>query len=219
MAPIQLGYWSIRGLAQPIRLLLEYVGEDYQEKRFEKTDIEKWKEMKYTLGIGFPNLPYIIDGDVKLSQSSVILRYLGEKHGLGGKGAKEQAEIAMAEAAIKDLRIAFSRIAYSPNYEEERPGFMPKFEKGIEDISTYLGSKKWLIGDNITYADFVLYENLCVFHVFEPSCFDKYPNLREYIERFEALPKIKQYMNSEKFISWPLNGWTASFGGGDAPPK
>ncbi|BHF70892.1 Glutathione S-transferase Mu 3 [Sparganum proliferum] len=206
MAPIQLGYWGIRGLAQPIRLLLEYVGEDYQEKRFGKGDMEKWKEMKYTLGIGFPN-------------SSVILRYLGEKHGLGGKGAKEQAEIAMAEAAIKDLRIAFSRIAYSPNYEEERPGFMPKFEKGIEDISSYLGSKKWLVGDNITYADFVLYENLCAFRFFEPSGFEKYLNLREYIERFEALPKIKQYMNSERFIYWPLNGWMASFGGGDAPPK
>ncbi|VDN19983.1 unnamed protein product [Dibothriocephalus latus] len=203
MAPIQLGYWSIRGvhlqnrtylnifclsqLAQPIRLLLEYVGEDYQEKRFGKGEFEEWKKIKYNLGIGFPNLPYIIDGDVKLAQSSVILRYLGEKHGLGGKGAKEQAEIAMAEAAIKDIRIAFGRIAYSSNY--------------------------------ITYIDFLLYENLCVFQMFEPSTFKKHRNLKQYIERFEALPKIKEYMATERFISWPLNGWSASFGGGDAPPK
>nr|VZI54812.1 unnamed protein product [Spirometra erinaceieuropaei] len=75
------------------------------------------------------------------------------------------------------------------------------------------------MGDNITYVDFLLYENLCVFHVFEPSCFDKHPNLKQYIERFEALPKIKEYMASERFISWPLNGWSASFGGGDAPPS
>ncbi|VDL98025.1 unnamed protein product [Schistocephalus solidus] len=206
-------------MAQPIRLLLEYVGEDYQEKRFGKNDLEEWQKMKYNLGIGFPNLPYLIDGDVKLSQSSVILRYLGEKHGLGGKDAKEQAEIAMAEAAIKDLRIAFSRIAYSPAFEEERLGFKPKFEKGIEDISNYLGSKMWLMGSSITYADFLLYENLCVFHFFEPSIFDKHPNLKQYVERFEALPKIKQYMASTRFISWPLNGWSATFGGGDAPPK
>ncbi|BHF70898.1 Glutathione S-transferase, mu [Sparganum proliferum] len=210
MAPLQFGYWSVRGLGQAIRLLLEYSGEKYEEKRFEKDEL---------LVITPPQLPYLIDGDVRISQSSVILRYLGEKHSLGGKSAKEQAEIAMAEAAIKDLRNGLSRIAYSPKYKEERPSFMPTFEKGIEDISNYLGEKKWLMGDNITYADFFLYENLCVFHVFEPSCFDKYPNLKQYIERFEALPKIKEYMASERFISWPLNGWSASFGGGDAPPN
>ncbi|TPP66459.1 Fh51 [Fasciola gigantica] len=32
------------------------------------------------------------------------------------------------------------------------------------------------------------------------------------------LPKIKAYMESKKFIKWPLNSWTASFGGGDAAP-
>ncbi|VDN40701.1 unnamed protein product [Dibothriocephalus latus] len=170
--------------------------------------------------MGIPHqLPYIIDGDVKLAQSSVILRYLGEKHGLGGKGAKEQAEIAMAEAAIKDLRTAFGCIAYSPNYEKERPEFMPKYEKGIEDIANYLGNKKWLMGHSITYVDFLLYENLCVFQIFEPSTFKKHPNLKQYVERFEALSKIKAYLASKRFISWPLNGWSASFGGGDAPPK
>ncbi|VDK40393.1 unnamed protein product [Dibothriocephalus latus] len=164
-------------------------------------------------------LPYIIYGDVKLAQSSVILRYLGEKHGFGGKGAKEKAEIAMAEAAIKDLRSAYARVVYSPQYEQEKLTFMPQFEKGIEDISNYLGSNKWLVGDNITYADFFLYEFLCISQLFEPSCFKKHPNLKQYTERFKALPKIKEYMATERFISWPLNGWSASFGGGDAPPK
>ncbi|VDN11417.1 unnamed protein product [Dibothriocephalus latus] len=82
----------------------------------------------------------------------------------------------MAETAIKDLRLALTSIAISPKYEQERPGFMPKYEKGIEDISNYLGSKKWLMGDN-------------------------------------ALPKIKEYMSSERFISWPLHQWSATFYG------
>ncbi|VDM05359.1 unnamed protein product, partial [Schistocephalus solidus] len=206
-------------LAQPIRLLLEYTDERYEEKRYKRTDFGEWKIVKYHLGIGFPNLPYIIDGDVKLSQSAVILRYLGEKYGLGGKNAKEKAEIAMTEAAVRDLRLGLSKISYSQNYEEERPNYIPTFEIGMEEISNFLGSKIWLMGESITYADFSLYENLCAFHSFEPSCFDKHPNLKQYVERFEALPKIKAYMDSEQFISWPLNGWSANFGGGDAPPQ
>jgi hypothetical protein len=32
-APIVFAYWAIRGLAQPIRLLLEYTGQPYTDKR------------------------------------------------------------------------------------------------------------------------------------------------------------------------------------------
>ncbi|KAL7057353.1 hypothetical protein AAHC03_019097 [Spirometra sp. Aus1] len=208
MPSILLGYWAIRGLAQPIRLLLEYVGADYEEKRFGKTGLEEWKQTKYNL-----------DGDLRISQSSVILRYLGEKYGLGGKNANELAEIAMAEATIKDLLIDFGRVCYSQHYDEERAGYMPKFKKVVEDISTFLGSKTWIMGDNITYADFILYEGLCVARFFEPSCFNRHANLKQYVERFEALPRIKEYMASDRFISWPLNGWEAPVGGGDVPPK
>ena len=33
-----------------------------------------WREEKYDLGLPFPNLPYFIDGDIKLTQSLAILK-------------------------------------------------------------------------------------------------------------------------------------------------
>jgi len=33
--PIKLGYWKIRGLAQPIRYLLEYTEHPYEEVAYE----------------------------------------------------------------------------------------------------------------------------------------------------------------------------------------
>ena len=41
--------------------------------------------MKFKLGLDFPNLPYLIDGNIKVTQSNAILRYLGRKFGLDGK--------------------------------------------------------------------------------------------------------------------------------------
>ena len=35
-------------------------------------------------GLEFPNLPFYVDGDVKLTQSPAILHYLAKKHGLAG---------------------------------------------------------------------------------------------------------------------------------------
>ena len=41
-----------------------------------------FKEKKHNLGLDFPNLPYMLDGDVKLTQTLAIMRYLGRKFGL-----------------------------------------------------------------------------------------------------------------------------------------
>ena len=64
--PIQLGYWKIRGLAQPLRYLLEYTEHPYQEVMYEQGDapnfsVECWTSVKNTLGLDFPMIPYLID--------------------------------------------------------------------------------------------------------------------------------------------------------------
>ncbi len=41
--------------------MLEYVGREYNEKRQES--MEEWLERKYNLGLEFPNLPYLLDGN------------------------------------------------------------------------------------------------------------------------------------------------------------
>ncbi|VUZ56454.1 unnamed protein product [Hymenolepis diminuta] len=218
MSKYQFAYWNLRGLGQPIRLMLEYIGVPYDERRFLHTEKEQWFADKYNLGFDFPNLPYLIDGDKKITQSHVITMYLGKKHGLAGNGDNDIIKIAMAEGAIKDIRSAISKITLNSDYEKLRPGFMPTFFKGLEALSKFLGDKKYLIGDKLCYADFVLYENLDVFEVFEPGCLDKYPNLKRFKKDFESLPKIKAYLESDRSIKWPLNNWQAKFGGGFEPP-
>ena len=37
-----------------------------------------------SLQLDFPNLPYLIDGDVRITQSSAILRYIGRQFDLLG---------------------------------------------------------------------------------------------------------------------------------------
>ncbi|VDO10737.1 unnamed protein product, partial [Rodentolepis nana] len=177
--------------------MLEYIGEPYEEKRVLHTESEQWFTNKYNLGFDFPNLPYLIDGDTRITQSHVITMYLGKKHGLAGNGDSDLIKIAMAEGAIKDVRAGISKIALNPDYEKLRPGFMPTFCKGLEVLSKFLGDKKYLIGDKLCYADFVLYENLDVFEIFEPGCLDKFPNLKQFKMNFESLPKIKAYLQSE----------------------
>ncbi|THD20590.1 Glutathione S-transferase [Fasciola hepatica] len=70
----------------------------------------------------------------------------------------------------------------------------------------------------VSHVDFMVYEALDCIRYLAPQCLDDFPKLKEFKNRIEDLPKIKEYMKSERFIKWPLHSWTSPFGGGDAPP-
>ena len=68
-------------------MLLHYANEDHKDRPYvfkEGMDLSDWMNEKFTLGLPFPNLPYYIDGDLKLTQSNAILRHLGRKYKLYG---------------------------------------------------------------------------------------------------------------------------------------
>ena len=61
---LTLGYWNIRGLAEPIRLVLEECGLEYTENKVDNTNegLESWMILKEELKQynPFANLPYLI---------------------------------------------------------------------------------------------------------------------------------------------------------------
>merc|ERR1712066_473146 len=89
-----IAYWDCRGLAAPIRLLLEYGGEGYENRTMHMTKPD-WLAYKTSLGFDFPNLPYYQEGELKLTQSGAILRHLARKSGLVGKTEAESARADM----------------------------------------------------------------------------------------------------------------------------
>ena len=71
----------------------------------------------YSNSIEFiPQLPYYIDGDVKLTQSTAILRHIGNKHNLCGTTEKEMDRINVVENQITDFKNGFVRLCYNPEF-------------------------------------------------------------------------------------------------------
>ncbi|CAN7946753.1 unnamed protein product [Ixodes hexagonus] len=115
---VTVGYWEgIRGIIEPIRCMLEYAGVPYRFKTYPylrdgATPAEckaLWLADRTVLaeqGLPFPNLPYLMDGDVKLSQSLAIMRYLARKHGLDlpGSDPRAAARMDMIEGQMNDFR-------------------------------------------------------------------------------------------------------------------
>ncbi|XP_064459465.1 glutathione S-transferase Mu 1-like [Ornithodoros turicata] len=214
--PAVLAYWSIRAIGQPIRYLLEYIGEPYENKTYDfiddvpgdecKTLWRKEREELRKQGLPFPNLPYYVDGKVNLTQSLAIMRYLGRTHGLYAKTHEEETQQDMLEGQVNDFRWSLIHHCKADTYESLRWNYPEVMHGQLKLFSDYLGTKKWLLGEQLCYVDFMLYEALDQHNLFRPKCLDEFSNLKAYHERFRSLPAILAYLRSERFKEWPVFG-------------
>uniref|UniRef100_A0A8C8TNG9 Glutathione S-transferase Mu 4 n=1 Tax=Peromyscus maniculatus bairdii TaxID=230844 RepID=A0A8C8TNG9_PERMB len=226
--PMILGYWNVRGLTQPIRMLLEYTDSSYEEKKYTMGDApdyeqSQWLSDKFKLGLDFPNLPYLIDGPHKITQSNAIIRYIARKNNLCGETEEERIRADIVENQVMDNRMQLIRLCYNPDFvavplhSSGRPtcllgslslrvvtAFLKTIPEKIKLYSEFLGKRPWCAGNKITYVDFLVYDILDQHRIFQPHCLDAFPNLNDFMVRFEGLKKISDYMKSSRFIYKPF---------------
>ena len=217
MAPI-LGYWDIRGLATPIRLLLVQAGVEYEEKFYTAGgppdfDRSHWTNEKFNLGLEFPNLPYYIDGETKLTQSGVILRYLANKYNLAGDNETERTRADLLATQLADYHMDYVMICYNPNFLNLKDAYAEGVPGKMNLLAKFLGSNKFAVGDKLTYADFVLFEYLENQLYFNPQVLNDFPSLDQYHKRMQSVEAVDKYFKSSKAIKYPFNNSKAAFGG------
>lgn len=212
-----LCYWDIRGLAQPIRLLLNYTGTKFEDKQLScgpAPDFDKtcWFDNKFSFGLDFPNLPYYIDGDVKVTQSNAILRHIARQHNMCGTTVLERARVDMMADQVMDFRNGWVRLCYNPDFNNIKGEYLAGLTKTLESFSNFLGTNTWTAGETLTFPDFHLYELLVQHQMLVPDCLAKLVNLANFVQRFEELPQIAAYMSSSQFMKSPINNKMAKFG-------
>ncbi|XP_055953150.1 glutathione S-transferase class-mu 26 kDa isozyme 51-like [Argiope bruennichi] len=214
-----LGYWGIPGLAEPIRFLLHFKNVNFEDKRYSFDARSEWEKNKYSLNLDFPNLPYYIEGNVRLTQSNTILRYLAGKYGLDGNTEEEKLRVSLAEQQISDFRGSLIQLSYSENFEKLKPGFVANVPAQLKLIADFLGDRKYLAGSSVTYADFMTYNAIHFYRYLIPNILADYPTLKEYQGRIQNLPELQSYLKSEAYKRWPLFSPAAQFGGIGPEPK
>ena len=147
-----------------------------------------------------------MDGDIKLSQSTAILRYIGEKYEMNGKDIQQKALVDMVLAEAMDMILRVVPVAYSSEFDNKLPELLEKEPYYFKRLEAFLKGKKWFAGDDLTICDFPMWNVLEIFTLFEPTYLDDFPLLKDFLKRFESLPAIESYMKSDEFIHWPVFG-------------
>jgi glutathione S-transferase len=156
-----------------------------------------WREGLNEMG----EVPVLDDGDLRLTQSGVILTYLAEKHGkFGGKDENEKREV---------LRwILFDNHKFTSHFASYR--FMKAFAAAAPDIAvmnwvrgrmdasfsivnTHLATRDFMVGDAPTIADFSL--SGYMFYPAEESGYEiseRFPHIAAWLGRLRAIPGWKE---------------------------
>lgn len=210
---MEVGYWGIRGLINPVRLLLEHVGEKYDFKNW-NTAQPGWTDQKFKLGMKFPNLPYIVDGNVKLSQSGAIIRYLARKHKLVATTEEEMQKQDLVDGVMGDMRMFWSKLCYNTNdFETDKVAYRKEqLAPILKEFDQWLSENAYVVGSKLTYSDFILFEILEGNTKMFPDLLKDYPHLNKYHQTIGNLKGVKEYLASDRMPT-TFNGPMAKWGG------
>jgi glutathione S-transferase len=226
-----IGYWNCRGLVQPSILILEYLKIPYEFRspsnelvgpppKYEKT---KWLEAKEDLlnGFDFPNLPYYHDPNagIKLTHSSAILMHLARTNGLWPRGdEKSLCNADLIREEIKDLIGLTTGLCYDHNVtDDKKTTYVQAVTKRLSCLQRKLGDQSWFIGDHLTYVDFLAYDVIDHQRLLFPKILDDdFARLQGFMNAFESLPPIIDYLKSERYKKFPLWSVRAALGGSPA---
>ena len=214
-SPITIGYWKIRGLIRHIQLVAAYCGandinyEYYEQGDGPEFNSDCWKSVKFNLGLDFPNLPYLIEGDFKITETLAIIQYIVEKYRpeAGGDTLQEKATVNMLGMVAHNAK-GCTFLCYTQDEDQKVA------DDGIaklELVEKFLEGKKYLLGDKVCWVDVYLYElvNLISACDKEGKCATSIPNLLKLRDTVAEVQEIKDYLGSDKCEKFPFNNKVA----------
>jgi len=199
---LKLMYFNGRGRAEVARLILAEADIKYEDCRIEG---KVWAE-QHKSKAPFGQMPVlIVGGKTSIAQSGAIVRYLAKLAGLYGKTLEEQARIDMiGEAFAGDINTTFGSAWFEkdPKAKEEKlakfwndtfPNYSGLLEKQLK-FNTKGGG--WFVGNSLTLADIIAFNDLSRFLAIKPECLNASPNLHQLVTRVGTLPKIAKWVST-----------------------
>ncbi|XP_053417934.1 glutathione S-transferase P-like isoform X1 [Nycticebus coucang] len=213
MPPYTIVYFPARGRCEALRMLLADQGQSWKEEVVTK---ETWQQGSLKASCLFGQLPKFQDGDLTLYQSNAMLRHLGRALGLYGKDQLEAALVDMINDGVEDHRkrcsylIHHNYLEYSHSQEEGKAKYVQELPGHLRPFETLLaqnrGGQAFIVGDQISFADYNLLDLLLAHQALVPGCLDSFPMLSAYVARLSARPKLEAFLASPEHINRPIFG-------------
>jgi len=210
---IKLGYWKIRGLGAPLRMMLAYSGAQFEEVQY--TDPAAWfgKKKPELLKVNaLANLPYLEVDDTVVSESNACFTFLADTLGMSPTTCAGKIKDSELLSLCKCTRDDMTNRAYPFNGVcADRAAFDASMKKYLEgnpfvkyEAALKLSGTPFFCGAKPSACDFHIFEMLDQFtklatelKVATPLATN--PLCGAFHARFKALPTLQAYFASESY--------------------
>ena len=184
----------------------------YEQGEAPEYSRQQWEVVKNDLGLDFPNLPYFIHKDVRITETLAIMKYIAAKWEplLLGKTSDDIGTVEMVAGVLCTIKNDVTMPCYQTDNRER---LAQTATKKIAPIAEHLrkDDKEYLVGSYVTYVDFILMEQLeLIMFITEDRLAVEHPVLEAYLLRMKSLPQLHEYMaNNEDLKVRPFNNKVA----------
>ncbi|XP_022826003.1 glutathione S-transferase-like [Spodoptera litura] len=196
--PKKLSYFNLNGLAEPIRYILHYTNQEFEDVRY---DVYSWPDPKIKASLPYGQFPvYEEDGRV-LTQSLAITKYVARGTDLVPTDPWDNAFIESVVFSIMDYWKNVVPTVREPDpakYTELRneiiekniPYYFSRFNKHLEDNGGFLNGK-------LSWGDFVFCGVIEASDMFLGIELSKdYPAVGTLVQHIRNLPGVKEYVKA-----------------------
>jgi glutathione S-transferase len=202
MPQYKLTYFDLRGLGEPIRMILHYADQKFEDHRI---TFEQWPALKPKTPYG--QLPVMNVDGVDIAQSCAIARLLAKRHGLAGDGDVESAVLDSLIDFQKDFqgrvttffqvvagrkegdKDALLKDVFLPAFEE----YTPYLEKALANSGSGFFGKK-----GVTWVDFFIANFTLTTKNIAAAAVAKHPELEKHCKKVHDIPQLQKYLSSRK---------------------
>ena len=215
--------WAIRGSAEVIRLVLEYILIPYKERKYVYKTKDQWfGEDREKLREKHPEveLPYIEDGQRLVCGTEAIITYLLHKYNrteLLGTNLEEKIKVATTAEIYWDIIEDYYVLCYGEyeeglNWERAKEKFInQKFRLNLNRMTSCLNYKRTEEETEFYWVDFALAETISVLNEMDYRFKEQSIYLQNYIGKVFELPQYIVYRRSTRFHERPYNGLGAVY--------
>ncbi|CAL8122955.1 unnamed protein product [Orchesella dallaii] len=196
---VKVYYFNVRGLGEPIRIILSYGGEEFEDIRAPFTGIPSPLPPEIKSKCTWGQVPLVEFDGKKLGQSLAITRYFAKKFDLVPKDDFQAALCDEYVDACRDFSSSWMRAVLEKDeskraeimkeiYESTKERFLSTFNSIIEG-----SGGKHLVGDSLTWADIYLFHSVTGIPIVNDNL-DDFPAIKSLVENVANTPKIKEWL-------------------------
>ena len=187
---MRFGYSDVKGFTDSYTMLFRYLKLGFNDRYILNENF--WRDEEATReGFVLPALPYVVDGETKVTGDDSVITYVcikANREDLLGKNGKDIAQVRMFLGLLRDMKTEVLDVLLQTDMPAEYEKIHQKrIEPRLIRLNNFLQKIEgngFLLGYP-TVADFKLYEMVNALTHYNIKGYDQYPNLTNFLNFFE----------------------------------